>query len=95
MSKHCPHANLRGIYGDEANHTPKGRRLQCEDCLRFLDGPVSLARSRDFDRAADALERRATFLRQETDEGFAYVPETTIQAYRQAAQMVRAMGGDA
>lgn len=49
MSKYhwsrCPHTNLRGIYGDEINRTPKGRRLRCEDCGRLLDGPVSLSES--------------------------------------------------
>lgn len=42
-NSHCPHSNLRGIYGDEINHTPGYRRLQCNDCGRFLDGPVHLA----------------------------------------------------
>lgn len=41
--KRCPHSNLRGIYGDEINHTPRFSRLQCRDCGRFLDGPVMLA----------------------------------------------------
>jgi len=43
---HCPHGDLRGIYGDEINHTPGGRRLQCLDCGELLDGPVSLAATR-------------------------------------------------
>lgn len=43
MKKHCPHSNLRGIYGDEINHTPGNRRLICLDCYRYLDGPVRLA----------------------------------------------------
>lgn len=41
--RHCPHVNIRGIYGDEINHTPKNRRLECADCGQLLDGPVSLA----------------------------------------------------
>jgi hypothetical protein len=43
---HCPHRNLRGIYGDEILHIPGGRRLVCRDCGRLLDGPVSLAEAR-------------------------------------------------
>lgn len=39
---HCPHSNLRGIYGDEINATG-GRRLACLDCGRLLDGAVMLA----------------------------------------------------
>jgi hypothetical protein len=46
----CPHSNLRGVYGDEINQTPGGRRLQCRDCQVFLDGPVALARIRDSER---------------------------------------------
>lgn len=41
--KYCPHSNLRGIYGDEINHTPGFRRLKCLSCGRLLDGPVMLA----------------------------------------------------
>lgn len=41
--RHCPHSNLRGIYGDEINVTPGGRRLECTDCGQLLDGPVLLA----------------------------------------------------
>lgn len=41
--KRCPHSNLRGIYGDEINHTPRFSRLQCRDCGQLLDGPVMLA----------------------------------------------------
>ena len=42
--KRCPHSNLRGIYGDEVIFaTPRFSRLQCNDCGRFLDGPVMLA----------------------------------------------------
>lgn len=41
--RHCAHSRLRGIYGDEINHTPGYRRLQCRDCGRLLDGPVMLA----------------------------------------------------
>lgn len=40
--RRCPHASIRGIYGDEINHSA-GYRLECEDCGRLLDGPVSLA----------------------------------------------------
>lgn len=44
-SRHCPHSNLRGIYGDEI--IARGFfRLECEDCQRRLDGPVSLAKHR-------------------------------------------------
>lgn len=39
----CPHVAIRGIFGDEINHTPGFRRLQCLDCGRHLDGPVSLS----------------------------------------------------
>jgi hypothetical protein len=38
--RHCPHHNVRGIYGDEANHTPGYRRAQCMDCGNYLDGQV-------------------------------------------------------
>lgn len=38
--RHCPHDRVRGIYGDEINHTPGFRRNQCLDCGQFLDGPV-------------------------------------------------------
>lgn len=41
--RHCPHGRVRGIYGDEINFTPGYRRLQCEDCGEFLDGPVSIS----------------------------------------------------
>ena len=42
--RRCPHARIRGIYGDEIVFaTPGQRRLQCIDCGRYLDGPVSLA----------------------------------------------------
>lgn len=47
--RHCPHMDIRGIYGDEINHTPGCRRLQCMDCGRLLDGPASIA---DHDRDA-------------------------------------------
>ena len=40
---HCAHSRLRGIFGDEINRTPGGRRLQCLDCGQLLDGPVALA----------------------------------------------------
>lgn len=41
-SRHCPHLNLRGIYGDEINLVG-GYRLVCQDCGNLLDGPVSLS----------------------------------------------------
>lgn len=41
--RRCPHVRIRGIHGDEINYTPKFRRLECLDCGRHLDGPVSLA----------------------------------------------------
>lgn len=46
---HCPHSNLTGIYGDLINYVG-GWRLFCEDCLKYLDGPVSLAKSREGER---------------------------------------------
>lgn len=42
--RHCPHVRLRGIYGDEANHSRF--RLECLDCTALLDGPVVLEQSR-------------------------------------------------
>lgn len=42
IKNRCPHVNVRGIYGDEVNHRG-GYRLQCRDCGRLLDGPVSIA----------------------------------------------------
>lgn len=39
----CPHVRIRGIFGDEINHTPGYRRLVCMDCGRLLDGPVRYA----------------------------------------------------
>lgn len=77
--KYCPHANLRGIYGDEANH---GFRLWCMDCDRPISGPVSLAKVREFSESwssglasgtrsvrdkiyrADTLRRRSSVLKQ-------------------------------
>lgn len=42
--RRCPHVDVRAIYGDEIIFgTPKWNRLQCRDCGRFLDGPVSIA----------------------------------------------------
>lgn len=42
--RRCPHVRIRGIYGDEVVFAAPGfRRLQCLDCGRHLDGPVSLA----------------------------------------------------
>lgn len=43
--KRCPHSNLSGVYGDRINHVG-GWRLWCDDCRRYIDGPVSLAESR-------------------------------------------------
>jgi hypothetical protein len=40
----CPHVRIRGIWGDEIIFaSPRYSRLQCLDCGRHLDGPVSLA----------------------------------------------------
>lgn len=44
--RRCPHAALKGIYGDEITAVG-GWRLLCGDCGSFLDGPVSLARDRE------------------------------------------------
>lgn len=43
--EHCPHVDLRGIYGDMINSCG-GWRLWCGDCERFIDGPVKLAERR-------------------------------------------------
>lgn len=43
--RHCPHSNLRPIYGDEIIQAGF-RRLQCMDCRQLLDGPVALAEKR-------------------------------------------------
>lgn len=40
--RRCPHIRLRGIYGDEINHSA-GYRLECVVCGRLLDGPVYYA----------------------------------------------------
>lgn len=45
--RHCPHSDVRGIYGDEINYTPGFRRMQCSDCGRLLDGPVWIAAMRE------------------------------------------------
>ena len=45
-TNYCPHVHVRGIYGDEINHTPGHRRLVCQDCGQLLDGPVSIATDR-------------------------------------------------
>lgn len=45
--KHCPHIDLHGIYGDEANHVG-GYRLRCGDCGMLLEGPVSLSWNEDY-----------------------------------------------
>lgn len=39
--RHCPHDNVRGIYGDAANHSPGQRRNRCLDCGNTLDGPAN------------------------------------------------------
>lgn len=41
--RHCPHVRVRGIYGDQINHTPGYRRNLCVDCGQLLDGPVSIS----------------------------------------------------
>lgn len=41
----CPHVNLQGVYGDDI-HCVGGYRLYCDDCGRYLDGPVSLAQTK-------------------------------------------------
>lgn len=40
--RRCPHVRLRGLYGDHILWSG-GWRLDCMDCGRFLDGPVTLA----------------------------------------------------
>lgn len=47
--RRCPHSGLIGIYGDEINSCG-GYRLYCEDCDRFLDGPVLLTANRYCER---------------------------------------------
>lgn len=44
----CPHSRLEGIYGDEINFLG-GKRLACLDCGRLLDGPVALAKARQYE----------------------------------------------
>lgn len=39
----CPHANIRGVHGDEIIHAANWRRLNCIDCGRYLDGDLELA----------------------------------------------------
>ena len=39
----CPHANIRGVYGDEIIFAANWRRLCCIDCGRYLDGDLELA----------------------------------------------------
>lgn len=43
----CPHANIRGVYGDEIIFVAGWRRLQCVDCGRYLDGGLELANTQD------------------------------------------------
>lgn len=40
--RHCPHVNIRGIYGDEII-AKLWYRLECVDCGNLLEGPVSLS----------------------------------------------------
>jgi hypothetical protein len=48
--RRCPHSDLQGIYGDEiALHG--FWRLFCRACRRFIDGPVTLAQSREHEDA--------------------------------------------
>lgn len=49
--RHCPHSDVRGIYGDEIIHTPGFRRMECRDCGRLLDGPVGIAAMREVEAA--------------------------------------------
>lgn len=43
--RHCPHEQVRGIYGDKINQVG-GYRLQCRDCGTYLEGPVAIAEGR-------------------------------------------------
>lgn len=47
--RRCPHSNIRGVYGDEIIFAANWRRLQCLDCWRYLDGPLSLANNDTYD----------------------------------------------
>jgi hypothetical protein len=47
--KHCPHSNLRPIYGDEI-YQAGGYRLHCRDCRQLVGGPVALAKLRAHER---------------------------------------------
>lgn len=47
--RRCPHSDLTGIYGDEII-AAAWYRLFCRGCRRFIDGPVSLAQSRERER---------------------------------------------
>ena len=38
----CPHARLQGVYGDEIIFVAGCRRIQCIDCRRYLDLPLSI-----------------------------------------------------
>ena len=38
----CPHARLQGVYGDEIIFVASWRRIQCIDCRRYLDLPLSI-----------------------------------------------------
>lgn len=59
--RHCPHVDVRGIYGDEINHTPGNFRMQCRGCGRYLDGPVSIS----VERGDDYREIRPPFVPKE------------------------------
>jgi hypothetical protein len=51
--RRCPHSDLQGIYGDEIANVGF-YRLFCRACRRFIDGPVSLAQSRESEPSAVA-----------------------------------------
>ena len=54
----CPHLHLRGVYGDEINHTPGYRRIRCTDCGQALDGHVRIAEDRRCDDESCSCGRR-------------------------------------
>lgn len=51
--RHCPHSELRAIYGDEI-HAVGGWRLRCRICGRYLYGPASLAKMREPEATASS-----------------------------------------
>lgn len=59
----CPHINVLPIYGDFINKCG-GYRLRCNDCFRFLDGPVSVA----IDRQRIVDEKRGSISKQINQE---------------------------